>query len=186
MRTSTLFSCIVFLIIIVSCDWEPDTYILHIRNYSSYPITVISTEKDQSNAEYVPKRLMRTDSVDVVGFCWHGLGYSWKEAFEKDISVFIIKPDSLLKYSWEDIYKDLLFEVRYDLSWRDLEKLHEISGSSEPPHYHAYITFPPDSTMKNIHMYPPLSVVYEEWNNMAGDSPSAYEVADAPLGFVTY
>ena len=64
------------------------------------------------------------------------------------LSVFYFHPDTLAKYSWEEIQRDYNILQRYDLSIADIKMLYRKSGVPEIP-------YPPDERMKDMKMYPP-------------------------------
>ena len=59
------------------------------------------------------------------------------------MSVYIFHPDTLAKYSWDEVRNDYMILRRYDLSLKNVEQ------------HNFTVIYPPDSTMKNIKMYPP-------------------------------
>jgi hypothetical protein len=62
------------------------------------------------------------------------------------ICFFVIDNDTITKYGWEDVRTNYRILVRYDISLNDMERLRST------------VVYPPDSTMKDIKMWPP----YEE------------------------
>lgn len=58
------------------------------------------------------------------------------------LSFFILSPDTILKYGWEDVRKNYRILKRYDLSYSDVESLD------------FKIYYPPTQAMKHMKMYP--------------------------------
>jgi hypothetical protein len=67
------------------------------------------------------------------------------------LSVFYFHPDTLAKYSWEEIQRDYKVLQRYDLSIEDVKMLYNKNNVPKIP-------YPPTDAMKHMKMYPP----YEE------------------------
>ncbi len=59
------------------------------------------------------------------------------------LSLYIFHPDTLSKYSWDQVRNDYNFLKRYDLSLGDLLRLD------------FEVTYPPDTSMEGVKMYPP-------------------------------
>jgi len=72
-------------------------------------------------------------------------GFSKEELFKQlpsdTLSVFLIHPDTLAKYSWQEIINDYKVK-RYDLSLGDLERLN------------FRVPYPPTQQMRGMKMYP--------------------------------
>ena len=64
------------------------------------------------------------------------------------LSVFYFHPDTLAKYTWEEIQRDYKVLRRYDLSIEDIKMLYNKYDVPEIP-------YPPDERMKHMKMYPP-------------------------------
>jgi hypothetical protein len=63
------------------------------------------------------------------------------------LSVYYFHPDTVAKYSWEEIQQGYKVLQRYDLSLEDLIKLKNKSGVPVIP-------YPPTAVMKDMKMYP--------------------------------
>jgi hypothetical protein len=64
------------------------------------------------------------------------------------LSIFYFHPDTLKKYSWEEIQQNYKILRRYDLSIENFSSLKNKYGVPEIP-------YPPTEAMKNMKMYPP-------------------------------
>ena len=64
------------------------------------------------------------------------------------LSIFYFHPDTLQKYTWEEIRQGYKVLRRYDLSIEDIQKLKNKNGVPEIP-------YPPTEVMKDMKMYPP-------------------------------
>ena len=153
----------------VSCEGLfPQYYGLAIRNLSNRPIAFLIADPLNTGIHYPdttipPSYFFYLEDIDSLGGLDFTIGTSWKDAYQRAeiedyLSVFIFDMDTLAKYSWEEVMKNYLIEVRYDLSWRDMI---EHRGDKYPRV--ANICYPPDSNMKNVHMYPPFDIVQNKW-----------------------
>lgn len=64
------------------------------------------------------------------------------------LSIFYFHPDTLKKYTWEEVRQGYKVLQRYDLSIEDIQKLKNKNDVPEIP-------YPPTEAMRNIKMYPP-------------------------------
>jgi hypothetical protein len=72
-----------------------------------------------------------------------------KEHIPSDtLSIYYFHPDTLAKYTWEEIRQGYKILRRYDLSIEDIRKLKDKNGVPE-------ISYPPTEAMKDMKMYPP-------------------------------
>jgi len=76
----------------------------------------------------------------------------FKNSPSDTLSVFYFHPDTVAKYSWEEIRQGYKILRRYDLSLEDIYTLYNKSGVPEIP-------YPPDERMKNMKMYPPYGMI---------------------------
>ena len=65
------------------------------------------------------------------------------------LSIYVFDSDTLSTYTWEEIGSDYKVAVRYDLSRCDINEKSSV----------AIIPFPPNQSMKHVHMYPSYSEV---------------------------
>jgi hypothetical protein len=76
-----------------------------------------------------------------------GTQTKWKDRFKElpsdTLSIYFFNPDTLSKYSWEEIRENYKVLKKYDLSIQDLEKLN------------FKVVYPPTPEMSNIRQYPP-------------------------------
>ena len=76
----------------------------------------------------------------------------WERTFEYELDtllVFVFNADTLETRGWDYVRENYKVEQRYDLILEDLQRI----GFR--------LSFPPDSTMKHIHMWPPYGT-YDE------------------------
>jgi hypothetical protein len=64
------------------------------------------------------------------------------------LSIYYFHPDTIDKYSWEEIQREYKVLQRYDLSVEDIILLSKKNNDPE-------ISFPPTEIMKYMRMYPP-------------------------------
>ena len=81
-------------------------------------------------------------------FSWSTYESSFGNAYDT-LLVFIINADTLENNGWNYIRENYIIEQRYDLSLADLQNV----GFK--------LSFPPNETMKHIHMWPPYGT-YDE------------------------
>ena len=148
------------IILFSNCDWFPpshyailyennadhDVYFRSLNNIgvkTTYPDTTISFSKESMGS-----------SLNARSHVFVNIGTLPIENYFSNIpsdtlSIFYFHPDTISKYSWEEIQHGYKILRRYDLSIEDMNLLfNNRYGSHEIP-------YPPDERMKNMKMYPP-------------------------------
>ena len=139
------------LLFVTGCEYF---YGLDLENRSAYSIYFYSEFKSKS---YDSDSLIRFsfDDLEEVksqeeGVVWIGINVKMHERMDaigaRQVRIYIFHPDTLAKYSWEEIKAGHKVLQRYDLTRRDLQQLDE-----EYPE----VPFPPDATIRNARMFPP-------------------------------
>jgi hypothetical protein len=154
---------VIFCLILLSCgckNWVERHYELEIKNSSSinvYTYFYLVWEGGPDGAIY-PDTLLSFDKRELI--CINsGEKFrtsrpvvpiiEWISSLPKDtLSVYYFHPDTLQKYSWEEIQREYKVLRRYDLSVEDIILLQNKYGVPEIP-------YPPNERMKNMKMYPP-------------------------------
>lgn len=136
---------IVFMLFsVTACDYFTDyivhnnsqQYIIETPYLSVYPDTVIRREKE-------PQYCIPPSEVDISGFQAKSMKEVYASYPTDTISYFILSPDTIAKYGWEDVRKNYRILKRYDLSYGDMESLD----------FNIY--YPPTPAMRYMKMYPP-------------------------------
>jgi hypothetical protein len=85
-------------------------------------------------------------------------GKDWAHAFKfweiDTLRIFILSPDTISKYGWENVRTNYRILVRYDLSYSNIENE---SGN-------ILLSYPPTPDMRNIKMFPPYEEVLPKRN----------------------
>lgn len=148
MRTAVFF---ILPILLVSCD---PVYVAFLSNHSSWPVYFSSEFESKSassdtcfNFSREDLKLVKPNEREFLwGMMFTKLDEYMAEIGARQVRVYIFHPDTLAKYSWEEIKAGHKVLQRYDLTRRDLQQLDE-----EYPE----VPFPPDGTIRNARMFPP-------------------------------
>ena len=148
MKTVLLF---IFLMLFVSCD---PVYVAFLSNHSSWPVYFFSEFESKSvssdtciNFSREDLKLVKPNEREFLwGMMFTKLDEYMDEIGARQVRIYIFHPDTLAKYSWEEIKAGHKVLQRYDLTRRDLQQLDE-----EYPE----VPFPPDGTIRNARMFPP-------------------------------
>lgn len=124
-----IFLCLVVLLLTISCEDAKFTVDrINIKNSSSHKIQYFIA---RPGAEFVyPDTLLPTLRINSVvinsGETFYGdSGDDWQKTYnnlpENKMSVFILHPDTLNSYTWEEIRQGYKILKRYDLTLEELK-----------------------------------------------------------------
>lgn len=109
---------------------------------SSHPDTTLRWCLNPPNKEVLPR-----ETVTCAFYTYESFEYIYDEYYSDTLSVFIFSSNLVDSLPWDSIVDNYLVLQRYDLSVNDANM--------------GRLVFPPDSTMKHIHMWPPYGT-YDE------------------------
>jgi hypothetical protein len=151
-------SCI---ILFSKCEWFlPNYYEIDYVNNADYDVYVEVIDNRGEYKNCYPDTTISFDKgmgiVKAQSYFIHTIGTLPIENYFNNIpsdtlSIFYFHPDTLAKYSWEEIQCDYKILRRYDLSIEDIKMLYNKNNVPKIP-------YPPTAAMKHMKMYPP----YEE------------------------
>jgi len=136
--------CILCVFLVKTCEFPDMGYFFRMSNNANHKISYFVDEQypDTSITKNKPN-LRILEPMETWQNTYRG---TLEERFSKieKVSIFIFHPDTLNKYTWEEVRESYNILKRYDLSLEDWQNLK--SG---------IVTYPPTEAMKNIEQYPP-------------------------------
>ncbi|MEX0968470.1 MAG: hypothetical protein WD077_14660 [Bacteroidia bacterium] len=142
-------------ILVTSCErvaMDKD-YPLFLKNQSNHSVRTIINQGGKFGLHYPDTSLPEVSdriSIEILPGSKNAVAggdVTWAQIFASQfpldtLSFFVLHSDTVSKFIWNDIKSDYKILKRYDVSLTDLEKLNYT------------LTYPPDSTMRGIKMYP--------------------------------